>query len=160
MARFDVIKRRDVLVGGAAAALLSTILWRIAPVGAETAKSPPEPWQQDLKRIIGTAEPVDGKMQLELTEVIENGNTVPFTMSVESPMTAADHVKGLHMIATGNPQPLVASFRLTPASGLALVSSRMRLVKSQDVVGIAELSNGSFLLARRAVKVTIACCGY
>jgi len=160
MVRYDVIPRRELLVGGTAAILLAGLIGRMAPVGAQQTQGPPEAWEDELKRIVGSAKPTEGKLQLDIAEVSENGNTVPFLIAAESPMLADNHVKGLHVIATGNPQPLVASFRLTPASGLASVSSRMRLVKSQEIVGVAEYSNGSYVLARRVVKVTIACCGY
>jgi sulfur-oxidizing protein SoxY len=160
MLRYNVTARRDLLLGGAAALLLSGLLVRIAPVGAEQTPAPAEPWEDDLKRILGGAKPGDAKMSLEIADVSDNGNTVPFTIGAESPMSPQDYVKGLHLIATGNPQPLVASFRLSPLSGLAQVQSRMRLVKSQEIVGVAEFSNGTFGLARRAVKVNIACCGY
>ena len=111
------------------------------------------------EKIVGEAKPSEGKFTLELPEIAENGNTVPFTVSVESPMTEKDHVKAIHVIATANPQPGVATFRLTPLSGKAAVSSRMRLARTQDVIGIAELSDGRFLMAKRPVKVTIGGCG-
>ena len=74
-------------------------------------------------------------------------------------MTEKDHVKAIHVIATANPQPGVATFRFTPLSGKAAVASRMRLASTQDVIGIAELSDGRFLMAKRPVKVTIGGCG-
>jgi sulfur-oxidizing protein SoxY len=98
-------------------------------------------------------------MTLELPEIAENGNTVPFTITVDSPMTDKDHVKAIHIIATSNPQPGVATFRLSPISGKAAVASRMRLQRTQDVIGIAELSDGRFLMTKRPVKVTIGGCG-
>ena len=85
-----------------------------------------------------------------MPEIAENGNTVPFSISVDNPMTEKDYVKAIHVIATGNPQPGVATFRFTPLSGKAAVASRMRLPRSQDVVGLAELSDGRFLITRRA----------
>jgi sulfur-oxidizing protein SoxY len=63
------------------------------------------------------------------------------------------------VIATANPQPRIASFRFTPLSGRAAVASRMRLARTQDVIGLAEMSDGRFLMTRRAVKVTIGGCG-
>jgi len=84
---------------------------------------------------------------------------VPFTLAVDSPMTDASHVKAVHVFASGNPQVGVASYNFTPASGKASVSSRMRLARTQDVVVVAELSDGKFLLAKRNVKVTIGGCG-
>ena len=111
------------------------------------------------KKILGDAKPTEGKLTLDLPEIAENGNTVPFTISVESPMTEKDHVKAIHVFATANPQPGVATFRFTPLSGKAAVASRMRLARTQDVIGIAELSDGKFLMGKRTVKVTIGGCG-
>lgn len=74
-------------------------------------------------------------------------------------MTENDHIKAMHMLSTSNPQPGVASFTLTPLMGKASIASRMRLAKTQDVVALAEVSDGQFLVARRTVKVTIGGCG-
>lgn len=112
-----------------------------------------------MNSIIGNAKPIEGKLVIDMPEIAENGNTVPFTISADSPMTDKDHVKALHIISTANPQPGVATFRLTPLSGKASVSSRMRLARTQDVIGVAELSDGRFLTAKRNVKVTIGGCG-
>ena len=94
-----------------------------------------------------------------MPEIAENGNTVPFTISVDSPMTETDNVKAIHVLATANPQPGVATFRFSPLSGKATVASRMRLARTQDVIAIAELSDGRFLMSKRNVKVTIGGCG-
>jgi sulfur-oxidizing protein SoxY len=74
-------------------------------------------------------------------------------------MTEKDHVRAIHVISTGNPQPSVASFRFTPMSGRATVASRMRLARTQDVIGLAELGDGRFVMTRRPVRVTIGGCG-
>jgi sulfur-oxidizing protein SoxY len=116
-------------------------------------------WEQAVKRVLGDAKPIEGKLVIDLPEIAENGNTVPFTISVDSPMSEADHVKVIHVLATANPQPGVAVFRFSPLSGKATVASRMRLARTQDVIGIAELSDGRFLIAKRNVKVTIGGCG-
>ena len=79
-------------------------------------------WEQAVRKILGDAKPSDGKVAIELPEIAENGNTVPFTVSVDSPMTEKDHVKAIHVIATANPQPGVATFRFTPLSGKAAVA--------------------------------------
>jgi sulfur-oxidizing protein SoxY len=84
---------------------------------------------------------------------------VPFTISVESPMTEKEHVKAVHVISTANPQPNVATFRFTQLSGRASAASRMRLAQTQEVIGLAELNDGRFLMTRRPVKVTIGGCG-
>jgi sulfur-oxidizing protein SoxY len=116
-------------------------------------------WEQAVKKVLGDAKPIEGKLVIDLPEIAENGNTVPFTISVDSPMSEADHVKVIHVLATANPQPGVAVFRFSPLSGKATVASRMRLARTQDVIGIAELSDGRFLIAKRNVKVTIGGCG-
>jgi sulfur-oxidizing protein SoxY len=119
----------------------------------------PQGWEQAVKRVLGDAKPADGKAMLDMPEIAENGNTVPFTVALDSPMTDKEYVKAFHIIATANPQPTVATFRLTPQSGKAAVSSRIRLARTQEVIAIAELSNGTFLLSKRNVKVTIGGCG-
>jgi sulfur-oxidizing protein SoxY len=146
------VDRRTFVLGAAAAAA-------VVPFTAATAQDNPLAWQEALKKIIGDAKPIEGKVLLELPEIAENGNTVPFSVSVDSPMTEKEYVKAIHVLATANPQPGVATFRLTATSGKAAVSSRMRLARTQEIVCVAEISNGKFLTAKRIVKVTIGGCG-
>jgi sulfur-oxidizing protein SoxY len=101
----------------------------------------------------------EGRITLRLPAIAENGNTVPLSIIVESPMTAADHVKTIHVFATGNPTPEVAVFHLTPAMGRANADTRIRLGQTQDVVALAEMADGSLFMARAEVKVTIGGCG-
>lgn len=119
----------------------------------------PQAWELAVRNVLGDAKPADAKAMLDMPEIAENGNTVPFTVSLDSPMTDKDYVKAIHIIATANPQPGVASFHFTPQSGRAAVSSRARLARTQDVIAIAELSDGTFLMSKRSVKVTIGGCG-
>jgi sulfur-oxidizing protein SoxY len=148
------LDRRTFVLGSAAAAALLPFLDRGAAAQAAS-----QPWEDAVKQILGDAKPIDGRLTFELPEIAENGNTVPFTVTVESPMSAQDYVKAVHLISTGNPQPGIATFRFTPTSGRAAASSRLRLAKTQDVIGIAELSDGKFLMSKRSVKVTIGGCG-
>jgi len=178
MARVKVINRRDLVVRGSAAATLSLLITRWAneamaqdaaaaapasPAEAQPAAAapaaPPAPWQIELRKILGEAKPVEGKIGFEVPETAENGNTVPYSVTVESPMTPENHVRAIHILSTANPLPMVASFKLSVDSGTATVSSRMRLIKSQDVICVVERSDGTFVLGRRPVKVTIGCCG-
>jgi sulfur-oxidizing protein SoxY len=153
----DQPSRRQFTLGAAAAA--AGLALPATALGQTQGPPQVQAWELAVRKIVGEGKPSEGKFVLELPEIAENGNTVPFTVSVESPMTEKDHVKAIHIIATANPQPGVASFRLTPLSGKAAVSSRMRLARTQDVIGIAELSDGRFLMAKRPVKVTIGGCG-
>ena len=102
---------------------------------------------------------MDGKIKVDLPEIAENGNTVPVKVSVDSPMTADNYVKSVHLVSEGNPSPEMASFHFTPASGKANAAARMRLAKTQNVVGIAEMSDGKFYVSKTQVKVTIGGCG-
>lgn len=101
----------------------------------------------------------EGRITLRAPPIAENGNTVPITVSVESPMTAADHVQRIHVFADKNPTPDVAVFHLTPACGRAQVDTRIRLGQTQDVIVLAEMSDGSLFMTRAEVKVTIGGCG-
>jgi sulfur-oxidizing protein SoxY len=145
-----MLSRRQFSLGAAAALSL--------PMPA-LAQDQAQGWEQAVKSVVGDAKPTEGKIMLDMPEIAENGNTVPFSVRVDSPMTEKDYVKAVHIISTGNPQPGVATFRFTPQSGRAAVSSRMRLARTQDVISIAELSDGKFLMSRRSVKVTIGGCG-
>jgi sulfur-oxidizing protein SoxY len=151
-----VLDRRTFVLGAGAVAAIAPFLAGDALAQTQA----PKAWEEALKRVVGEAQPTtDGRLGFELPEIAENGNTVPFTLSVESPMTDKEYVKAVHVISTGNPQPGVATFRFTPLSGRAAVASRMRLAQTQDVIGLAELNDGKFLMVRRPVKVTIGGCG-
>jgi sulfur-oxidizing protein SoxY len=112
-----------------------------------------------IKALIGDASPAQGRIDLDLPQIAENGNTVPVTVSIDSPMTDDDHIKAVHIFAEGNPLPNVATFHFTPACGEATCSTRMRLAKTQNVIAIAEMSDGNIYTAKTEVKVTIGCCG-
>jgi sulfur-oxidizing protein SoxY len=89
---------------------------------------------------------------------VENGNTVPFVLSVDNPMSAADHVQAIAVFNSGNPQPQVAVFRLGPRAGKAVVNARMRLATSQKLTAVARLSDGSHWSKTVDVVVTLAAC--
>jgi len=151
----EVVGRRTFLVGAGASLAIAAFLADLPALAQEPVRSIDEA----LKKVLGDATPAESGITLEIPEIAENGNTVPFTLSVDSPMTEASHVKTVHVFAAGNPQVGVASYSFTPASGKASVSSRMRLARTQDVVVVAALSDGKFLLGKRNVKVTIGGCG-
>lgn len=117
------------------------------------------PTQAAIDRIRGNRTPEEGRVTLRLPPIAENGNTVPLTVSVESPMTAGDHVKTIYVFADKNPTPDVAIFHLTPAMGRASADTRIRLGQTQDVVAVAEMNDGKLFMTRAEVKVTIGGCG-
>src|SRR5256885_16814440 len=97
-----------------------------------------------IRNVVGTAPVQTGKVKLEIPPLVENGNTVPMTVSVASPMAPEDPVRSIHVFNEKNPQPNIGNFYLGPHSGRAEVSTRIRLADSQKVVAIARLSDGSF----------------
>ena len=111
-----------------------------------------------MKKVLGEAPLRKGKVTLDVPPLIENGNTVPLTVTVDSPMTAADHVKAIHVFNEKNPQPNVVSVHLGPRAGKASISTRIRLADSQKIIAVAELSDGSFWSDEAEVVVTLAAC--
>ena len=111
-----------------------------------------------IKQYVGDAVVRVGKVRLDVAELVENGNTVPLSVAVESPMTATEHVKRIAIFNERNPQRDVARFTLGPRSGRALVATRIRLATSQKLVAIAQLSDGSYWSHTADVIVTLAAC--
>jgi sulfur-oxidizing protein SoxY len=111
-----------------------------------------------VRDLIGEARLNIGKVRLDIPPLVENGNTVPMTVVVDSPMTAEDHVKSIHVFNEKNPQPNIGNFYLGPRAGRAQVATRIRLADSQKVTAIAQLSDGSFWSANVDVIVTLAAC--
>lgn len=111
-----------------------------------------------IRKIVGEAVLQTGKVRLDIPPLVENGNAVPLTVSVDSPMTEADHVKALHIVNEKNPQPHVISVTFGPRAGRASLSIRIKLKDSQQVIAIAEMSDGSFWSGAADVIVTLAAC--
>ena len=111
-----------------------------------------------IRELVGEAPLEPGKVRLELPLIVENGNTVPVAVSVESPMTEADHVESIHIFNQKNPQPYVAAFYFGPRAGKASVATRMRLADSQRIIAVARLSDGSYRSDSAEVVVTLAAC--
>ena len=147
--------RREFLrvAGGAAAGIGLASVIAVEPVRAT-----PAAMQEAIRKVVGAARVTPGKVKLDLPPLVENGNTVPLAVSVESPMTEADHVRAIHVFTEKNPLPDVVSCRLGPRAGRASVATRIRLADTQTVVALAELSDGSFWSASAAVVVTLAAC--
>lgn len=146
------MNRREALALGAGSLVITMLPFKAS---ADTAMT-----MEAVKAFTGGAEAAeDGMVILTMPEIAENGNTVPLGVSVDSPMTADNYVKRVIILAEGNPNPGVGTFRFTPKSGTAEASTRMRLAKTQNVVAVAELSDGSFHMTKTNVKVTIGGCG-
>ena len=111
-----------------------------------------------IRNVVGEADVHAGKVKLDLPPLVENGNTVPMTVSVDSPMTEQDYVKSIHVFNEKNPQPNIGNFYIGPRAGRAQVATRIRLADSQKITAIAQLSDGSFWSVSVDVVVTLAAC--
>src|SRR5262249_52441606 len=140
------------LVGGAAAAGTIPIV-TMRPLHAT-----PAMLNTAIRNVVGEATVRTGKVKLDIPPLVENGNTVPMTVSVASPMTADDYVKSIHVFNEKNPQPNIGNFYIGPWAGRAQVATRIRLADSQKVVAIARLSDDSFWEVAVDVIVTLAAC--
>jgi sulfur-oxidizing protein SoxY len=114
--------------------------------------------QEEMRKVLGGASARPGKVKLEIPPLIDNGNTVPLSVSVESPMNEKEFVKAIHVFTEKNPQPNVLSARLGPRAGRAAVATRVRLADTQTVHAIAELSDGTFWSGSAEVVVTLSAC--
>ncbi|SRR5688500_2219807 len=140
--------RREILAGGGCAVLLAS-----HPVFATT-----DDMDAAIRAFVGEGQLKEGKIKIDVPPLVENGNTVPLTVSVESPVSATDFVKTIAVFNEKNPQPNVAVFHLGPRAGRASVSTRMRLATSQNLIAVAELSDGTFWSDKVEVIVTLAAC--
>ena len=127
-------------------------------VSVRHASATPSSMASAIRQVTGEAVVQPGKVQLDVPPLVENGNTVSLTVSVTSPMTAADYVKSIHIFNEKNPQPNVVAFQLGPRAGRAQVSTRIRLADTQTVIAIARMSDGSLWSAKADVIVTLAAC--
>ena len=122
------------------------------------AQATPETMAAAIRQVVGEASVKPGKIKLDLPPLVENGNTVAMSVSVQSPMTAKDHVKTIHVFTEKNPQPNILSVKLGPRAGKAEISTRIRLADTQHVTAICEMSDGSFWSDKIEVIITLGAC--
>jgi sulfur-oxidizing protein SoxY len=142
-------RRRQLLA--AAASLPLMVLVR-------PAMATPASMQTSLQQWTGGAPIKRGKVKLDVAKLVDNGNAVPITVTVDSPMTAADHVVGIAVFNEKNPLPDVARFKLGPRAGKAEVATRIRMATSQNLIAVAKMSDGSYWSETVDVIVTLAAC--
>jgi sulfur-oxidizing protein SoxY len=111
-----------------------------------------------IREQVGEAPVEDGGITLRAPAVAENGGQVPVTVLVDSPQTAAEHVTAIHLFATRNPTPGIASFRLTPLVARAEVQTRIRLAEEQRILALAQMSDGRVRHAAVEIRVTTGGC--
>jgi sulfur-oxidizing protein SoxY len=144
--------RRSVMLAAGAAAAAALLAPRLA-------SATPAQVAAEIDKLYAGKTLAEGRIKLDLPTIAENGLVVPLNFEVESPMTDKDHVKAVHVFADGNPNPGVASFYFTPMMPKAAAQFRMRLAQTQNIVAVAEMSDGSLYSAKKEVKVTIGGCG-
>ena len=142
--------RRDVLAGAAALAA--------APLSAGTARAAPEDMARELEKLVGAAAVKEGRVRLTLPELTENGNSSPLGITVDSPMTASDHVKAVHIFSERNPVAYIARLGVGPRAGRAKIATSIRIAESQFITVLAEMSDGSFWSGRAETVVTTPAC--
>lgn len=146
-------RRETLRLIGAAAVGSAFATIRVRPLAASPAEM-----RTALEKITGGKPVTASRVKLEIPPLVENGNTVPVTVTVESAMTPADHVRAIHVVTEKNPQPNVISCRLGPRAGRAMVSTRCRLADTQTVIALAEMADGSFWSDSVNVIITLGAC--
>jgi sulfur-oxidizing protein SoxY len=150
-----VTTRRNVLRGAGVLALGCGIAPMLV---TRPAAATPAAMQEAIAKVVGEAQVKVGKVTLDIPPLVENGNTVPCSVTVDSPMTKDDYVRAIHVFNEKNPQPNAISVHLGPRAGRASISTRIRLSDTQTVTAIAELSDGSFWSHSVEVLITLGAC--
>ncbi len=150
----SAMSRRKALVRISATAMVATMLM----TDSRSAHALEEQAVEAIKSITKGAAVKNGRVAIVLPELAENGNVVSLSVSVDSPMTPADHVKAIHIVSEKNPIAHVATFSLGSRAGRANISTNIRLATTQVVTALAEMSDGSYWSASQEVIVTLAAC--
>ena len=147
------MSRRQALALGAGSAAIA-IAGGVGSVAAAVKDA-----EADIAKFTGGKAAEKGRITIDLPEIAENGNTVPLSISVDSPMTAESHVSDVLVVADGNPRSGLATFHFTPMSGKAEAATRIRLAATQNIIVVAKTSDGKIFTDQKQVKVTIGGCG-
>ena len=139
--------------------ILALTVGTVAIVATRPAAATPQEAAAEIEKFTGGRPAAKGRISIDLPEIAENGNTVPLSIVVDSPMSADDHISEIIVVSEGNPRPGLATFHLTPMSGRAEVATRIRLGATQNIVVMAKTSKGQLFAEQKPVKVTIGGCG-
>jgi sulfur-oxidizing protein SoxY len=155
MRKSENSSRRQFLgLAGSAAVMVGAV----PIVTLRPAEATPATLTSAIRNVVGAAMVQNGRVKIDVPPLVENGNTVPMTVTVTNPMTPDDYVKSIHVFNEKNPQPNIGNFYLGPRAGRAQISTRIRLADSQKIVAIARLSDDSFWSVSADVVVTLAAC--
>jgi sulfur-oxidizing protein SoxY len=148
------VNRRQALAIGAGTVAATMLGWSTLPALAES-----NGFEEVINKFTGGQTPAEGRVNLDLPQIADDGNSVPLTITVDSPMSEESHVTDVLVVADGNPRPGVATFHFSPASGAAEVSIHIRLLQTENVIAVAKMNDGSVFMAKKAVTVTVGGCG-
>jgi len=148
------MNRRQALTMGAGVLAASALAGSDLPALAET-----NGFEETIKQFSGGRTPAEGRVNLDLPNFAEDGGSVPMTITVDSPMTEESHVTDVLVVAEANPRPIVVTFHFSPASGVAEVSTRIRMAKTENIIAVAKMNDGSVYMAKKEVTVTVGGCG-
>lgn len=143
------LSRRQVLMIGGTALATAAILG-LSPTDAEAS---PRAAKEKLASLANGGPLKKGRVKIDLPALTQDGRRTRIKVSVESPMTEDDYVKALHILAERNTVPDVATYHFSPMSGVAEITTRIRVAKSQTIIAAAELSDGSIFYAKARCKV-------
>lgn len=144
------LSRRNFAVGGCCAAVAAGL--------SHAALAKTDSIGGLVRMLFGEKDFEEGRVRLNVPEIAENGMVVPVSVEVESPMTETSYVRSIHLYALDNPVPQVGAYIFTPASGRAAISTRIRLAKTQDLIAVAEMSDGTVHASKAPIKVVIGGC--
>lgn len=147
--RSSHLSRRAALAAGSAT---------LAALVVRPARATTQTMQAAINEFTGGAAITQGKVTMDIPPLVENGNSVPLTITVDSPMTEEDFVKTIAVFNERNPQPNIGTFHLSARSGRAFVSTRIRLGDSQSIVAVAQMSDGSLWSGSVELIVTLPAC--
>jgi len=148
-------RRRQIIVAAGGIGILAAL--PVRPRESEPSTARPS-IQAAIHGVIGDAPLHKGRVHIDLPPLVENGNGVPFSVSVDSPMTVSDHVRVIHVLNEKNPLPEIATFRLGPRAGRARITTRIRLSDTQSIVAIAQMNDGTYWAGEASIVVTLAAC--
>lgn len=149
-ARNAMLSRREALAGAVAVGAL--------PLASAPAWATPEEMAREIKNLVGSATVRVGRVKVEMPDLTENGNSTSLSVTVESPMTAANHVRAIHIFSEKNPVSYIARLGIGPRAGRAKVATSIRVADSQRITAIAEMSDGSFWSGSAQTEVTTPAC--
>jgi sulfur-oxidizing protein SoxY len=127
-------------------------------VAGRSAAAAIESLSAEIQKVIGTRPLNPGRIEIEIPRLADNGHSVPLKITVQSPMSASDHVTSVTLLSERNPRPVMATFHFGPRAGKAVVSTRVRLNGTQRLLAIAQLSDGTCWSATAEVVVTESAC--